>query len=315
MNKPAFKYVFGPALSRRLGRSLGIDVVTFKTCTYDCIYCQLGPTTVHTLERKPYVPLDAVLDEVRRALESGAQADYITIGGSGEPTLYSEIGPLIAGIKALTAIPVAVITNGSLLWDPAVRDALCRADVVMPSLDAATAAAFAAVNRPVAGIPFERMLDGLAAFRAGYSGRIWLEIFLVAPIDADSPQIDQFMQCLGRIRPDKVHLNTIARPAPGSTAKPVPPDVMLEIARKLGPNAEVIAEYPKVAAQASRPEITEDDVLALLQRHPCSVQDVAAGLSIPVEEARGHVEHLLEQGRLKADYRDGVACYFATGRN
>lgn len=315
MNKPAFKYVFGPALSRRLGRSLGIDVVTFKTCTYDCVYCQLGPTTVHTLERKPYVPLDFVLDEVRRALESGAQADYITIGGSGEPTLYSEIGALIAGIKALTAIPVAVITNGSLLWDSEVRDALCRADVVMPSLDAASSAAFTAVNRPVAGIPFERMLDGLAALRECYRGRIWLEIFLIAPIEADSPEIDEFVQCLDRIRPDKVHLNTIARPAPGSAAKPVPPGVMLEIARKLGPNAEVIAEYPRVEAQTARPEITEDDVLALLRRHPCSLQDIAAGLSIPVKDALGHVEHLVEQGRLKADCRDNVACYIATSRD
>ncbi|HUW60920.1 MAG TPA: radical SAM protein [Candidatus Bathyarchaeia archaeon] len=311
----AQKYVFGPALSRRLGRSLGIDVVPFKTCTYDCVYCQLGPTTVHTLERKPYVPLDEVLDELRSKLETGVLPDYVTIGGSGEPTLYSEIGPLITGIKSLTPTPVAVLTNGSLLWDPEVRDALNLANVVLPSLDASDAQTFLAVNQPIAAITYERMIAGLESFRETYSGQIWLEIFLTAPIEPQSPAIDRFIDCIGRIRPDKIHLNTLARPAPGSTAVPVAPNIMQKIARRIGPNAEVIANFPNIVAQASRLHVSEDEILALVRRHPCSLQDIAAGLSIPVLEAMKHVEHLLQQGKLTAEYRNNVAFYLAANRN
>ena len=327
MTNSPYKYVFGPALSRRLGRSLGIDVVPFKTCTYDCVYCQLGPTTVRTVERKAYVPLDEVLDELRRKLDSGVQADYVTIGGSGEPTLYSEIGPLIAGIKSLTQTPVAVLTNGSLLWDPEVREALSLADVVLPSLDASDAQAFLAVNQPIAAISYERMIAGLESFRETYSGQIWLEIFLTAPLDPQSPAIDRFIDCIGRIRPDKIHLNTLARPAPGSTAVPVAPDNLHEIARRLGPSAEVIADIPAVVVQASRAKtaeivvrasrlhVSEDDILALIQRHPCNIEDIAGGLSIPVLEAMKHVEHLLQQGKLTAEYRNNVAFYLAANRN
>ena len=315
MTNSPYKYVFGPALSRRLGRSLGVDVVPFKTCTYDCVYCQLGPTTVHTLERKAYVPLDEVLDEVRRKLDSGVRADYITIGGSGEPTLYSEIGPLIAGIKSFTPTPVAVLTNGSLLWDPEVRDALNLADVVLPSLDASDAQAFLAVNQPIAAITYERMIAGLESFRNTYAGQIWLEIFLTAPIEPQSAAIDRFIKHIGRIRPDKVHLNTLARPAPGSTAVPVAPDIMHEIAQRLGPNAEVIADFPTPVAQASRLHVSEDDVLALVRRHPCSLEDIAAGLAIPLEEATHHIECLLKDGKIAEDRRDNIAFYLAANRN
>jgi wyosine [tRNA(Phe)-imidazoG37] synthetase (radical SAM superfamily) len=314
MTDSPYKYVFGPALSRRLGRSLGVDVVPFKVCTYDCVYCQLGPTTVRTAERKPYVPFDEVIQEVRRKLETGVEADYVTIGGSGEPTLYSEIGPLIAGIKLLTPMPVAVLTNGSLLWDPDVRDALKLADVVLPSLDAPDAQGFESVNKPVADITFEKMIAGLETFRETYTGQIWLEIFLIAPIEPESAQIDRFIDCAGRIRPDKIHLNTLARPAPGSTAAPVAPDIMEAIARRLGSNAEVTAEFPTVVAQASRLHVSEDDVLALVRRHPCSLEDIAGGLSVPVLEALKHVEHLLEQGLLTAEYRDNAAFYLAANR-
>jgi wyosine [tRNA(Phe)-imidazoG37] synthetase (radical SAM superfamily) len=310
----AQKYVFGPALSRRLGRSLGVDVVPFKTCTYDCIYCQLGPTTVHTIERKPYVPLGDVLDEVRLKLDGGAAADYVTIGGSGEPTLYSELGALISGIKALTPTPVAVITNGSLLWDPAVREDLRLADVVLPSLDAADAATFLAVNRPSPHVTFERMIEGLAAFRESYQGRIWLEIFVTAPIDPANYPIDALIGHIGRIRPDRIHLNTLSRPAPGSTAEPVAPNIMHEIARRLGPTAEVIADFPLPAASgAVQMSATEDDVVALVRRHPCNLEDIAGGLCISPLEAFKLVERLIEQGKLETTSRDNVAFYIAAG--
>jgi len=145
MKAQPFKHVFGPVSSRRLGRSLGVDLVPLKTCTYDCIYCQLGRTTLKTTERREWVPLDLVLEQVQAKLAT--EPDYITLSGSGEPTLFSRVGELIGRIKDVTDIPVAVLTNGSLLWQKAVRDDLQQADVVIPSLDAGNERMFRYVNR------------------------------------------------------------------------------------------------------------------------------------------------------------------------
>ncbi|MGD2175646.1 MAG: radical SAM protein, partial [Candidatus Brocadiaceae bacterium] len=155
--------VFGPVPSRRLGRSLGIDLVPFKTCSYDCIYCQLGRTTLKTTERREWVPLDLVLEEVEEKLNS--EPDYITLSGSGEPTLFSRLGELIGHIKNITDIPVAVLTNGSLLWRKTVRDNLQEADLVIPSLDAGNESMFRYVNRPAPQLSFYEVAEGLITFR------------------------------------------------------------------------------------------------------------------------------------------------------
>jgi len=170
------KYVYGPVASRRLGRSLGVDLVPFKTCTYDCVYCQLGRTTHRTIQRGEYVPVDAVLAGLKAKLALGPKPDYISLAGSGEPTLHARIGDLIAGIKLMTRIPIAVLTNGSLLWVPEVQDALMEADLVLPSLDAGDEPMFQRVNRPHPEILFEGMVDGLAAFTARFRKLVWLEV-------------------------------------------------------------------------------------------------------------------------------------------
>jgi len=310
MDNSGFTYVFGPVVSRRLGRSLGVDVVPFKTCTYDCTYCQLGATTDHTIRRDKYVPLDAVLEEIRRKLASGAAAEYITIAGSGEPTLYSELKALIAGIKAMTGVPVAVITNGALLWMPDVRDDLLAADLVVPSLDVGTAGTFAQVNRPCGGIDFEQMIEGLAAFREAYRGQIWLEVFLLRGITDTPDEVERISRIVERIRPDKVQLNTVARPAPGGGVEPVPRDVMDRIAERLGPIAEVVAHYD-LTPHAAQVSIRPEDVLDVIRRHPCNLADIAEGLGIPREEAERHVAVLEEKGLIAVDLRDGTPFYLA----
>src|ERR1035437_696237 len=204
------KHVFGPVPSRRLGRSLGVDLVPFKTCSYDCIYCQLGRTTRKTVERKEWVPMDAVLDELKRKLT--CRPDYITLSGSGEPTLHSRLGEIIEHIQAMTAVPVAVLTNCSLLWQAEVRDEVALADVVLPSLDAPDPERFEFINRPHPDITFERLLDGLAAFRREFSGKYWLEVMLLGGYTSLPPQIRQLAEWTRRIQPDKVQLNTAARP-------------------------------------------------------------------------------------------------------
>lgn len=169
MDKP-FKHVFGPVPSRRLGRSLGVDLVPLKVCSYACIYCQLGRTTKKTVERKEWVPTARVLDELKRKLAT--RPDYITFSGSGEPTLHSALGKIIEQIKSMTKTPVAVLTNGSLLWQPEVRTELALADVVMPSLDVGDDLFFQTVNRPHPEITFEKLLSGLEQFRREFSGQI-----------------------------------------------------------------------------------------------------------------------------------------------
>ena len=291
MDDKPFKYVFGPVPSRRLGRSLGVDLVPYKTCTYDCVYCQLGVTTAKTVKRKEYAPLDEVLAEIDRKLASGVTPDYITLSGSGEPTLYSRLGELIIAVKAKTDIPVAVITNGSLLSDPEVRGALIGADLVAPSLDAADAESFRRVNRPHAAITFDEMVAGLVAFRERFAGQLWLEVFLLDGVTATEDYVRKLATCIDRIRPDRIQLNTVVRPPAEASASAVPRERMERFAEMLGDNAEVIAGFE----QASRRRevcATRDDVLDMLRRRPCSLDDIAQGLGLSRSDARKHLDRL-----------------------
>ena len=233
-------HIFGPVPSRRLGRSLGVDLVPFKTCSYDCIYCQLGQTTSKTVERREWVPLNDVLEELKGKLAS--KPDYITLSGSGEPTLYCRLGELIAGIRAITDVPVAVLTNGSLLWQEEVRRQLMDAHLVIPSLDAGHTSMFQAVNRPHESISFARMLEGLIDFREEYYGEYWLEVFLLAGHTAVESEVSRITACVRRIKPDRVQLNTATRPTAEDYAVMVDRARMADIAGRFEPLAEVIAE-------------------------------------------------------------------------
>lgn len=205
------RYVFGPVASRRLGRSLGVDIAPAKVCTLDCIYCEVRRTTVKTVDRRPYVPMEAVLTELEAHLHRGVQPDYITITGSGEPTLNSQLGQIIDRIRRLTPVPVALITNGTLLHRQDVRDEAAKADVVMPTLDAADQPTFEAIHRPHHDITVGGLVEGLVAFHQ-YRGLIWLEVFLVDGINTSPDHIHRLKTLIAKVRPDKVQLNTAARP-------------------------------------------------------------------------------------------------------
>jgi wyosine [tRNA(Phe)-imidazoG37] synthetase (radical SAM superfamily) len=299
-------YTFGPVPSRRLGRSLGVDLVPFKTCTYDCIYCQLGRTTNKTLQRREWVPLDDVVAEVRTKLD--IRPDCITLSGSGEPTLYSRIEELIGRIHSFTSIPVAVLTNGSLLWQPQVRRQLIGANLVLPSLDAGDERTFQAVNRPHDGIRFDVMLEGLIAFRQAYRGAYWLEVFLLKGYTADEPEVQRLVECIRRIRPDRVQLNTATRPTAEERAVAVDPQRMAEIAGYFDPPAEVIASYHGTHAQrdflASR-----DSVLEMISRRPCSLEDIVEGLGLHRNEVVKSIEELDLDGRIQKRRIDGRLFY------
>ena len=221
MTKGDRRHVYGPVPSRRLGRSLGVDLVPFKTCTYDCIYCQLGRTTDLTTACRDYVPVEDILAQLEEKLRTGATPDYVSLAGSGEPTLHARIGELIAGIKRLTPVPVAVLTNGSLLGARDIQDALMEADLVLPSLDVGDAELFELVNRPHESIGFDAMVEGLITFRERFAKPVWLEVMLVAGVTGIQAEVEKIATLTRRIRPARIQLNTVSRPPCEESALPV----------------------------------------------------------------------------------------------
>jgi len=314
MNAEAFRHVYGPVLSRRLGRSLGLDLVPFKICTYDCIYCQLGCTTNKTVERKEYVLIANVLTELEQKLTAGEAPDYISLAGSGEPTLNVGIGDLIGRIKGLTDIPVAVLTNGSLLWMGEVQDALMEADLVLPSLDAGDECLFQYVNRPHEDISFERMTEGIAVFTKRFPGKVWLEILLLGGVTSILAEVTKIATLAKHIGPARIQLNTVSRPPAEEFAFPLAADRMLALKGFFPGEVDIISESVRAGAHVSAcDEIRDVDILALLSRRPCTSADVANGLGIHVTEALKHLDRLITAGKAGTVVTGGCNFYTVTG--
>ena len=315
-------HLYGPVPSRRLGLSCGIDIVPFKVCTLDCVYCQLGKTARTTTERKEYVPIEPVLAELKEALSEGLAADYITIAGSGEPTLNSRLGELIDGIKKLTNIPVAILTNGTLLYRQDVRDDCSKADVVMPSLDAGDEQTFQRINRPNSVISIEKLISGQCEFRKVFSGRIWLEVFFVEGINTADEQIAQIKDAIELINPDKVHLNTAVRPTADLKITRLSAEKLQQIAGRLGPKSEVVAEFsPACSGILSESKIEDvpghhfvvnrktQALLSMLKRRPCSLNDICSGLGIKHNEAIKSISNLQNRGIIQVEEKDGTVFF------
>jgi wyosine [tRNA(Phe)-imidazoG37] synthetase (radical SAM superfamily) len=290
-----------------------VDLVPFKTCTYDCIYCQLGRTTHKTTERLEYLPLADILAELEQKLAAGPAPDYITLAGSGEPTLNVKIGELLRRLKSLTPTPVAVLTNGSLLWRREVQDALMEADLVLPSLDAGDEDSFRYVNRPHREITFDRMVQGLVEFTGRFPKSVWLEVFLLAGVTGISAEVEKIASLTRRIRPARVQLNTVLRPPSEEFAVPLSGEQMRAFADRFDGKGEVISETepgepPSPLAQV----VTDADVLALLSRRPCTVQGVSAGLGLHISEAAKRLKGLAEEGSVILVRKQGTIFYETT---
>jgi wyosine [tRNA(Phe)-imidazoG37] synthetase (radical SAM superfamily) len=282
-------HLFGPVPSRRLGRSLGLDITPYKTCTFDCVYCQLGRTTNKTVQRRDYIAKDSILCGLRDFLSEGEEdVDYITFAGSGEPTLHSGIGEMIDAIKTMTDIPVVVITNGSLLFREDVRCDLSNADVVLPSLDAATISAFRAVNQPHESLSVDRIIEGLRMFREVFSGEFRLEIMFVRGVNDGTDEITALSDAISVIDPDRVQLNTVVRPPRGDVL-PVDEDEMVRIREAFGGNfdVEIIAEK-RIEVRA--------DILPLLERRPLTLDQIAGSLGMHRNAAAKYLRELIVQG-------------------
>ena len=305
-------YVFGPVPSRRLGRSLGVDIVPFKTCTYDCIYCQLGRTTRKTIERKEWVPLQDVLDEAKSKLST--RPDYITLSGSGEPTLFSRLGDLVDGIKNMTNVPVALLTNGSLLWQPEVLRSIRDVDLLIPSLDAGDEAMFRRVNRPHEAISFDRIIDGLVTSMEACRGEYWLEVFLLAGCTGTEAEVKKLAHCAGLIKPDRIQINTVTRPPAERFAADVSRERLDELSRLFDPPAEVVADHHHVHEQTEF-SASRDDILGLLRRRPCSIEGIARGLSMHPNEVVKYVETLQAERLVEPTWISGKCYHKTTDRN
>lgn len=303
-------FLFGPVPSRRLGLSLGVDVVPYKVCSFDCVYCQVGVTTERTIERKEYVPVDKVLAELKFRLDGGLKADYITLSGSGEPTLNSKLDELITGIKKLTDIPVAVLTNGTLLGDKDVRAAVCRADLVLPNLDAGSEKVFRKINRPCENITLEKLVEGLCDLRRDFSGQIWLEVFIIDGVNTDKEELAKIKELIAKIKPDKVQLNTAVRPTAEAGIKGADKQLMERISEFIGNNCTVVADFSK-SRENEDIRTTERQILSMLQRRPCSLDDICSGLGIHRNEATKYTTALQKEGLIQPEEREGKIFYRA----
>jgi len=284
-----FKYVYGPVPSRRLGESLGISPIPFKTCDYSCVYCQLGRTTKLTVERKEYFPLEDIIDELKENVKLFS-FDTVTIVGEGEPTLYSRIGDLIASIKELTTKKCAVITNGSLLWNKDVRKELMKADIVLPSLDAWDEKSFKKINRPHGSLNFEKVVEGMITFRKEYKGEIWLEVMLVSGLNDSDENLLKIANWIEKIKPDRVYINVPVRPPTESWVK-IPDMSRIRKAEKILKGV-FMGKIPQGEFYSSL-EDTLDAIMSIIRRHPMSYNEITS-----FSKERGeNVEEVL--GRLR----------------
>lgn len=288
------QHLFGPVPSRRLGISLGIDLVPFKTCTLDCVYCECGRTTCFTLERTEYVPTDAVLAELENFLAGNPQLDYITFSGSGEPTLHSGIGKIICYLKKnYPQYKIALLTNGTLFHLPKLREEIKPVDMVLPSLDAASEEVFRQINRPDPTLDFKTFLNGLIEFRQIYTGKIWLEIFIIPGINDFDAEIERFRELLPRIKPEKVQLNTLDRPGTESWVRPATRELLEKIAVRLEWPADIIASFHYDKTLKTESTNIEAQILQTIKRRPCTVEDLSTILGLPPTELNKYLKSLI----------------------
>ena len=304
------RFVYGPVPSRRLGISLGVDIVPFKHCTYDCLYCQLGRTTQHTSQRRSFVPIETVMDEIEEVINRNQDIDYLTFSGSGEPTLNSDIGKMILRAEDLTRIPVAVITNGSLLWEKAVRSDLSHAYLVVPSVDAVSEEVYQKINHPVRGIESKKVLQGIRQFCQEYGGRTFVEIMLVKGVNDSEEEIGKINDFVGQLKVDRIQLNTVVRPPSWPEAMRLDQQELIRIKALFDPQlpVEIIAGFDRTASQAFHQDL-EAAIIELLARRPTKRDEMAAALGVHPNEMVKYIQVLEESKKIKRTIRGGEAFY------
>ncbi|MBN1822458.1 MAG: radical SAM protein [Prolixibacteraceae bacterium] len=296
-----YKYLFGPVPSRRLGMSLGVDLVPKKVCSLDCIYCEVGKTTKRTLDRKEYIRIDKVKEELTHYFKNNPAPDYITFSGSGEPTLNVLIGEILQFIKQIRPdIPVAVLTNGTLLYDKNVREAILNANLVLPSLDTATEVVFQKINRPVKGLYIKKYIQGLIDFRKEFKRLIWLEIFILPGYNDTEDELTELKKVILKIKPDSVQLNTLDRPGTVSNLRGATKQELLKVSEYWNlNNIEIISSSQNRRNIPSFRSDTETAILETISRRPCTLDDLSMILGLHISEINKYLDVLELEEKIK----------------
>ncbi len=293
------RYVFGPVPSRRLGFSLGVDIIPSKYCCYDCIYCQIGKTTNHEIERRSFFDPYTIIKEVIEKVNTSEHIDYITFSGSGEPTLNSDLGLMINEIKRSINIPVSVITSGALLFQEDVRKDLLEADVVLPSLDAVSEDIFRYINRPHLLIEIQSIISGLRFLRQDYQNQIWLEIMLVKDINDTEEELTKIKETIDLIHVDKVQLNTVTRPPSEEITGRLTMDELEKAKAFLGGSCEIISTFEKMPVQHEEKEWSKN-VLDILERRSLSLDDIVKITGVSFYKAKNRLKLMENEGQIKS---------------
>ncbi|SCY27822.1 radical SAM protein [Desulfoluna spongiiphila] len=301
MTEEPYTYLFGPVPSRRLGLSLGVDLVPSKTCSLNCVYCESGATTQLTVKRSALVPKEAVMAEIDRYLDTHEPPDAVTFSGAGEPTLHEDLGEIADHIKSrCPGVRVVLLTNGTLFDRKDVRRDAARTDLVIASFDASGNGVFRALNRPHPSLDPEAMAQGLMQFRQEFSGELWIEVFIVPGLNDDDLEVARIAEVVKRIAPHRVQVNTLDRPGAESWVKPADKARLEAITAALG-SGEVIGAY------TNRPETGVSDadvasrILGMVQRRPCTAEDLAESLAVPRGLVDDALEALMGSGRIQQE--------------
>ena len=307
------KYVFGPVPSRRLGLSLGVDLIPPKTCTFDCLYCEVGRTTERTLTPRMFAPFDEIIREVKERLQT-CSPDVITLAGSGEPTLYADLKKVIDGIREITGIDVALLTNGSLFRQEEIVQRVLNAHIILPTLSSVFEDTFKKIHRPPAELSVKTVIDGLMKLRGRYHGRMYLEVILLAGINDSDEEIVGLKTIIDAINPDKIQLNTVVRPPADIRAKCLDMKRLKEIKVLLGPKAEIVVGAP-AGREKKKWASAAEDFLDMVRRRPLTAADMARLSKMSVSDAESVIKGLLIKGMVRKREHSGEIFYLAGEEN
>ena len=305
------KRVFGPVLSKRLGNSLGIDVIPHKTCSYNCIYCQLGSEENTITDLTNYYSVDEIIYELKEALLNNKNIDYITFTGSGEPTLYKDLKKLIYEIKQITDIPVCIITNGSLLYKQEMRSNLLLADLIIPSLDAGNEETFKLIDNPNKEIDFDKMVEGLIEFKKVFKGEYWLEIFLLKDINDNEDEIDDIIKIVKKIKPDRIQLITATRRVANEKAKALSDEELKKIKKYFNSKCDIEIDIPNISEnhKGNTRILTEEDIVNFLIRQPDTAYIIAKSFNENERKVKELLDLLIKKNKVREEIVNGVVSY------
>jgi len=311
------EYLFGPVPSRRLGISLGVDIVPHKVCSLNCVYCEVGRTTNLTIKREEYVPIDAVIKELEGYLSQKPELDFVTFSGQGEPTLNSGLGRVIDFIKDnYPSYKVAIITNGTLFWDKVVRDEVKKADVLLPSLDAVSEMIFLKLNRPSNELQIDLIIEGLSKLRHEFKGKIYLEVFLVPGLNGTESELILLKKAIKKINPDLIQLNTLDRPGTESWVKSLSLKRLKETLAFFKPfPCEIISNRQTRKQIQSFNQNISDGILETIKRRPATDADLCKILNLHLNELNKYLSDLLDNGKIETEEMDRGVFFKVKSRN